>query len=260
MQKIISLTGLLFLILVQTAFFTATAQNQIINWQQPTYPPNSTGVVEIVDKDLSLNPMTISTFETSVWSDSDQSGIRLQMVETAPGSGVFTGNVYFSTSYSSSGNRLHVSEGDTVTAEYIDRTLPPPYLSTQQLIFTAKTLILSTTNIMSIQTSSPQITDSYGNLISSVKTGQQVQITTTLQNIQQDAQPFAYLVQIKDKDNIVVSLSWITGILTAMQSVNASQSWQSDKADTYTIQVFVWNAIRDAVPLSPEQSFQIVVT
>ncbi|MFZ1075985.1 MAG: hypothetical protein WAN47_00980 [Nitrosotalea sp.] len=259
MQKIISLSGLLFLILMPTAFSTVTAQNQIINWQQSTYPPNSTGVVEIVDRDLSLNPMTISTFETSVWSDSDQSGIRLQMVETAPNSGVFTGNVYFSTNYSSSGNRLHVSVGDTVTAEYIDRTLPPPYLSTQQLIFTAKALILPTTNIMSIQTSSPQITDSDGNLISSVKTGQQVQITTKLQNTQ-DTQPFVYLVQVKDKDDIVVSLSWITGILTAMQSVNASQSWQPDKADTYTIQVFVWNAIRDAVPLSPEQSFQIVVT
>jgi hypothetical protein len=245
---------------MQTAVSTITAQDQIINWQQTTYPPNSTGTVEIVDKDLSINPMTISTFETSVWSDSDQSGIRLQMVETAPSSGVFIGNVYFSTNYPSSGNRLHVSVGDTVTAEYIDRTLPPPYLSTQQLIFTAKALILPTTNFMSIQTSSPQITDSNGNLISSVKTGQQVQITTTLQNTQQQDQPFVYLVQITDKDDIVVSLSWITGILTPMQSVNASQSWQPDKADTYTIQVFVWNTINTAVPLSLEQSFQIVVT
>jgi hypothetical protein len=245
---------------MQTIVSTTTAQNQIINWQQPTYPPNSTGTVEIVDKDMSINPLTISTFETSVWSDSDQSGIRLQMIETAPGSGVFIGTVYFSTNYPSSGNRLHVSVGDVVTAEYIDRTPPPPYLSTQQLIFTAKALILPTTNIMSIQTSSPQITDLHGNLISSVKTGQQVQITTTLQNTQQQDQPFVYLVQITDKDDIAVSLSWITGILTPAQSVNASQSWQPDKAGTYTTQVFVWNTISNAVPLSPAQSFQIVVT
>lgn len=258
MQKLTSL-GLLFLILLQADFATASAQNPIVNWQQATYPPNSTGVVEIVDKDMSLNPMTISTFETNVWSDSDKSGIMLQMVETAPNSGVFVGNVYFSTNYPSSGNRLHVSVGDTVTAEYIDRTLPPPYLSTQQLIFTAKALILPTTNIMSVQTSRPQVTDLHGNIISSVKTGQQIQITTTLQNTQQQAQPFVYLVQVNDKDGIVVSLSWITGILTPMQSVNASQSWQPDKTGTYTIQVFVWNTIGNAVSLSPEQSLQLVV-
>ncbi|MGC1709163.1 MAG: hypothetical protein WA799_05095 [Nitrosotalea sp.] len=51
---------------MQTVFPTATAQNQIVNWQQPTYQPNSTGIVEIVDKDLSLNPLMISTFETNV--------------------------------------------------------------------------------------------------------------------------------------------------------------------------------------------------
>jgi hypothetical protein len=46
--------------------------------------------------------------------------------------------------------------------------------------------------------------------------------------------------------------------LTPMQSVNASQSWQPDKTGTYTIQVFVWNTISNAVSLSPEQSLQLV--
>jgi hypothetical protein len=123
----------------------ANAQNET-SWDRTTYPPNSSGTVEIIDKDLSLNPMTITTFQTSVWSDSDLSGIKLQMVETAPNSGIFLGNVYFSTSSPSSGNRLHVSEGDTVTAEYIDRTLPPPYLATQQLIFRATALIASSSS------------------------------------------------------------------------------------------------------------------
>ncbi|MGB6462711.1 MAG: hypothetical protein WA799_05090 [Nitrosotalea sp.] len=99
---------------------------------------------------------------------------------------MFVGNVYFSTNYPSSGNRLHVSVGDMVTAEYIDRTLPPPYLSTQQLIFTATALILITTDITSIQTSSLQITDLHGNLISSVKTGQQMQASEGLPNISQN--------------------------------------------------------------------------
>lgn len=133
----------LFCIMVSPSLLSiADAQNEV-RWNNPTYLPNSYGTVEIVDKDLSLNPMTITTFQTSVWSNSDLSGIELEMVETAPDSGVFVGTVYFSTNFPSSGNRLHVSEGDTVTAEYIDRTLPPPYLATQQIIFTATALIAS---------------------------------------------------------------------------------------------------------------------
>ncbi len=127
---------------MQYVFPLANAQN-VISWQRTTYPTDSVGVVEIVDRDLSLNPMTITTFQTSVYSDSDFSGIRLEMVETEPNSGIFLGNVYFSTSFPSSGNRLHVSEGDTVTAEYVDRTLPPPYLDTQQLVLKATAVIAS---------------------------------------------------------------------------------------------------------------------
>ncbi|MGI0072794.1 MAG: hypothetical protein ACREA3_03155 [Nitrosotalea sp.] len=142
-MKGIRLIVFLFCIVISASLLPlANAQNET-SWDRTTYSPNSSGTVEITDKDLSLNPMTITTFQTSVWSDSDLSGIRLEMVETAPNSGIFLGNVYFSTNFPSSGNRLHVSEGDTVTAEYIDRTLPPPYLDTQQLIFRATALITS---------------------------------------------------------------------------------------------------------------------
>lgn len=139
------ITLLFILIIVQYVFPLANAQN-VISWQRTTYPPNSDGIVEIADRDLSLNPMTITTFQTNVYSDSDLSGIRLEMVETAPNSGIFLGNVYFSTNFPSSGNRLHVSEGDTVTAEYVDRTLPPPYLDTQELIFRATAMIASSSS------------------------------------------------------------------------------------------------------------------
>lgn len=140
MLKGIWLIAFPFCIIGASLLPLSNAQN-VIRWDRTTYLPNSSGTVEITDKDLSLNPMTITTFQTSVWSDSDLSGIKLEMVETAPNSGIFLGNVYFSTTFPSSGNRLHVSEGDTVTAEYVDRTLPPPYLDTQQLIFRVTALI-----------------------------------------------------------------------------------------------------------------------
>lgn len=115
----------------------------VVGWDRAAYPPNSYGILQISDRDMSMNPMTISTFQTSVWSSSDLGGIRLEMVETSPGSGVFTGHVYFSTNYPSSANRLHVTAGDTVTAQYVDRTLPPPYLESQEIIIRATALISS---------------------------------------------------------------------------------------------------------------------
>lgn len=99
------------------------------------------GVLQITDPDMSLHPDTINKFETNIWSDSDSGGIKLTMTETAPGTGIFQGTVYFSTDLSSSGSRLHVSSGDTVTAEYTDTTLPPPNSPSDQLRIIATTTI-----------------------------------------------------------------------------------------------------------------------
>ena len=41
----------------------------------------------------------------------------------------------------SSGHRLRVAEGDTVTAEYEDNTLPDPYTTADELDITATSLI-----------------------------------------------------------------------------------------------------------------------
>ncbi|MDE1873359.1 MAG: hypothetical protein KGH99_07785, partial [Thaumarchaeota archaeon] len=63
------------------------------------------------------------------------------MTETGQNTGIFQGTVYFTTNFQSSGNRLHVSQGDTVTGEYDDRTLPPPYTTADDLRMTATTFI-----------------------------------------------------------------------------------------------------------------------
>jgi hypothetical protein len=49
----------------------------------------------------------------------------------------FEGTVFFTVSNESSGHRLRVAEGDTVTAEYEDNTLPSPYTTADELNITA---------------------------------------------------------------------------------------------------------------------------
>jgi len=47
------------------------------------------------------------------------------------------------------------------------------------------------------------------------KAGKQMQVVAEVTNGQDRAQPFAYIVQIQNKDGVVVSLSWLTGTLNA---------------------------------------------
>lgn len=115
-----------------------------VSWLQASYPSNGQGVLQTVDPDMNLNPNAIDKFDTNVMSSSDPNGINLTMTETGPDTGIFQGTVYFTTNSQSSGNMLHISEGDTVTGKYIDRTLPPPWTLSGQLHLTATTVIAYT--------------------------------------------------------------------------------------------------------------------
>jgi hypothetical protein len=224
-----------------------------IKWMEASYPANGQGVLQIVDPDMNLNPKAVDKFDSNVWSDSDSGGIKLTMTETGEATGIFQGTVYFTTNFQSSGNRLHVAEGDTVTGEYKDRTLPPPYTPSDQLRLTSATFIGTVVPPLErAPASNPRIVDSFGNAITgAVKSGQQIQVTADLTNGQDRDQPFAYLVQIQDANGVTVSLSWITGTLTAGQSLNPAQSWTPQSSGTYTAQIFVWQSIDNPNALSP---------
>ena len=232
-----------------------------VKWLEASYPANGQGVLQIVDPDMNLNPKAVDKFDTNVWSDSDAGGIKLTMTETGSDTGIFQGTVYFTTDFQSSGNRLHVAEGDTVTGEYNDQTLPAPYTPSDQIRLTATTFIGTVVPPLErAPASNPRIVDSFGNAINgTVKSGQQIQVTADLTNGQDRDQPFAYLVQIQDANGVTVSLSWITGTLTSGQSLNPAQSWTPSVTGTYTAQIFVWQSIDNPNALSPPLSTTITV-
>ncbi|MGI0069826.1 MAG: hypothetical protein ACREAN_06185, partial [Nitrosopumilaceae archaeon] len=232
-----------------------------ITWLQSNYPANGQGVLQITDPDMSITPDAINKFDTGVWSDSDSGGTKITMTETDKNSGIFQGIVYFSTNFPSSGNRLHVSNGDTVTGEYMDTTLPPPYSPSDQVRLLATTTIgTELPPLYRIPTNNPRILDSMGNMLNKVTLNQQVQIASDLTNKQNKDQPFAYLVQIQDSNGITVALSWITGSLSQNQSLTLSQSWTPTIAGTYTAQIFVWQSITEPDALSPPLILQIPVS
>jgi len=83
-----------------------------------------------------------------------------------------------------------------------------------------------------------------------VTVDEQVMIMADLSNGQDRDQKFAYIVQIRDENGVVISLSWITGSLTPGQSFSPALSWTPISAGTYTIQIFVWESVNNPDALS----------
>lgn len=93
-----------------------------------------------------------------------------------------------------------------------------------------------------------------------VHTNKQVQITADVTNGLDRDQSFAYIVQVLDKNGVVIQLSWLTGTLSTGQSLNPSQSWTPTMPGNYTAQIFVWSGIDNPDALSPPLLMKISVT
>jgi len=232
-----------------------------VSWLEASYPASGTGVVRVVDPDMNLNPEAVDNFDVNVWSDSDAGGIDLTVTETNEATGIFEGTVFFTTTDDSSGHRLRVAEGDTVTAEYKDNTLPDPYTVSDELDITATSFIGTVVPPLErAPASNPRVVDAFGNTLDSVSVDQQVQITADLTNGQDREQPFAYLVQVQDDNGVTVSLAWITGSLSAGQSFSPALSWVPSTSGQYTATVFVWESVDNPTALSPPESVDITVS
>jgi hypothetical protein len=230
-------------------------------WLESSYPAGSSGVIRIVDPDMNWDPENVDNFDVDVWSSSDQGGISVTISETNEATGVFEGTVTFTVDDESSGHRLRVAEGDTITVEYDDNTLPgPDYTSGDSLSITGTSIIGTVVPPLErAPAANARVVDSFGSSLSEVSVDQQVQIEADLVNGQDKDQSFAYLVQVQDGNGVTVSLAWITGQLAAGQSFSPALSWIPSSAGTYEATVFVWESVDNPTALSDTVSTSIRV-
>ena len=209
---------------------------------------------------MNWDPENVDNFEIDVWSDSDAGGISLMITETNEATGVFEGTVSFTSDDESSGHRLRVAEGDTITAEYEDNTLPDPYTRSDDLDITGTAIIGTVVPPLErAPAANARVVDSFGNSLSEVSVDQQVQIEADLVNGQDRDQSFAYLVQVQDGNGVTVSLAWITGQLAAGQSFSPALSWIPTASGSYEATVFVWESVDNPTALSDTVSVSIRV-
>ena len=232
-----------------------------VQWLEASYAATGSGIVRIIDPDMNTNPSAVDNInDIVVYSETFLGGIELTVTETQEASGIFEGTVEFDPESASQGHRLQVTEGDIITAEYDDRTLPPPDGEGDRLSISATTLIGSIVPPLErAPASNPAIVDAFGNSLASVSVDQQVQITADLTSGQDRDQDFAYLVQIQNEDGVTIALSWITGTLGAGATFSPSQSWTPDATGSYTATIFVWESVSNPTALSPQLSITLDV-
>ena len=84
-----------------------------------------------------------------------------------------------------------------------------------------------------------------------VTVDKQIMVVADLSNGQDRDQNFAYIVQIRDENDVVISLSWLTGSLTPRQTFSPALSWTPTSPGIFTIQIFVWESVKNPDALSP---------
>jgi len=108
---------------------------------------------------------------------------------------------------------------------------------------------------------SPRLVNAFGNqVIEHLNVNQQVQITADVTNNQEIAQDFIFIVQIKNDENIIISLGWITGSLNPKQSLSPALSWIPDQSGSYLAEIFVWESLANQDALSKSLSISIITS
>ena len=231
-----------------------------VEFSNENYQENDDVVIKVRDADMNLNPESLDNVDVYVTSDSDSAGVKVSATETDVDSGVFEALVSLTQTKSSSGGRLIAVPGDIITARYEDRTLPSPYVVSDELDVVAKATVGSNTpDTKRFSVTDLYLADSSGQEISELRTDQRFQIVSDIQNNEDYSQQFTCIIQISDSDSNVVSISWVSGQLSAAQNFAVSQSWTPNQSGNYKIETFVWQSLEDARPLAKNYSKSIVI-
>ena len=102
--------------------------------------------------------------------------------------------------------------------------------------------VFAITQLDRVDITNPRLVNAFGSKISEqVNVNQQVQISADIKNNQEKSQEFSYIVQIKNQNNVVISVTWLIGSLNPDQTFSPALSWTPKTSGEYTVEIFVWD-------------------
>lgn len=127
------------------------------------------------------------------------------------------------------------------------------------LIPVSQSFALEENNLVDI--TNPRLVNSFGApVVDLLNVNQQVQITADIKNLQDTNQKFTYIVQIKDDNDIVVSLAWISGSLSSKQVLSPAISWTPHNQGTFTAEIYAWESFSNQYALARQADITIIVS
>ena len=105
-----------------------------------------------------------------------------------------------------------------------------------------------------------QMKDSFDRpLLQKSTVGQKINFVTEISNNDQKSQRYSYIIQVKDDNGKIVDLRWIDGIVEATKKKTTTIPWEPKISGNYTIEIFVWDGIESALPLTTKTEYHLSI-
>ncbi len=213
--------------------------------------------ITVTDLDQNKVSATIESVNVVVSTDTWSIGQNVTLPETTASSGIFEAKVKIVSGIPATTNEVRGTVGDTITVSYKDRSNSTGLVSN---VVTTGIVGVSLPPLERVPAGTPATVDASGNAVSTLTTGSVSVIQTPVTNDDSVTHIFTYIVQIKDANGVVVSINWIQGLsLASGSSTTPGISWTPDSAGQYTVEVFVWESLSNAVALSPVSTLTVTV-
>lgn len=121
--------------------------------------------------------------------------------------------------------------------------------------FTQSAMAMNSNVVMT----TPSLVDTSGQKLTSFHAGQQIGVESTLTNNGQSEQKFAYMVQVKGSNGETEYFESTSASMLSNQSFTTSQVWIPKNAGQYVVEVFVWDSLSSAIPLTDVSKISVTV-
>lgn len=132
------------------------------------------------------------------------------------------------------------------------------YAETERIVAIQKPTIQRIEEVVNL--SDLSVFDQNNRAANSIDVGEPALFEINLSNNILERLQYTYILQIKDQNDFVVSLSWSVGSLDVRESSTATIAWIPLEKGTYRAEAFVWKDINDPVPMAfrtQSESFRV---
>lgn len=97
----------------------------------------------------------------------------------------------------------------------------------------------------------PEFVNSSGNALTEIFPEQKVNIQFDIGARGESERVYVYIVLVKDRNGFTEQLSWTNGVVKDKEIVTASIPWIPEKAEDYTVEVYIWDNLEKPAVFDP---------